>query len=308
MSFGTCVSALALLLLATSSCRHPAAEEYEESATSAAAKETRKLEGNLLLYHGRRLVQNEGGWREQAQGPGKARSFELANQVPYKEAREYIDRCRDEGVPIPPPWGDPLWVLKGPLKTHIFVSSLSAALSVYHSEKPLGVCTALSRDREGGGKQLGVICHSLESGKTCFWDNNLGTHFVPLGGGDGEKPYEVIMGAGANILEENCTDCHRGDTPWIRVRGEPTETLRGKEYIKKPWSPFALGRAGWQNAPGPKVEGCSNCHAMPVASRAYCMITSNMVSAELMPPPNIKGEAAAKMTKAFKEYCGGFSW
>src|SRR4029079_19665984 len=149
-------------------------------------------------------------------------------------------------------------------------------------QSPNGVCYALPRIDSGGDIQLlGQICQNKTTGKTCFWDNKDPS--------DGSTGLKVTPGlgpeqmAGADKLQENCTECHRGDNAFIIHPGtaleqsrqtpcsdsgnRPTDVSSGKNYTP-------MGAPKFQNptdaALDKKLSSCTMCHSMPKLSSSYC--------------------------------------
>lgn len=210
-------------------------------------------------------------------------------------AEQYISACRNAGVPIPPAWGIPSWSYKGTVTREHVLANPDLETKIYVYNQSSGDCAALARGNPVS--LLGIICTSVANGATCFWDNKtpLGLT-VPIAG------YDVSKGSGANLLKENCTLCHRGATPWIRIANEPTGTANLRSSAD--WYPLALNRKQWVNPQGPNVYGCSDCHVMPEANKRYCSIASVLVHRfKAMPPPSIQGGERTIMISAFDEYC-----
>lgn len=155
----------------------------------------------------------------------------------------YTTECRNNGVPIPPPIGDPRWVSQGFIPTdQLFISNASVEVMTYRSTSPDGLCIALPRSddtfaADGVTVALdGVIClgkaASPISGKSsvCFWDNQMsGSSFpflkgtrIPIGWNDpaqvNPNPGGKFMSGGAQLTSMGagqCSDCHAGQNPFI---------------------------------------------------------------------------------------------
>jgi hypothetical protein len=210
-------------------------------------------------------------------------------------ATDYMNKCATAGVPLPPKWGDPAWVKKGNL-SQVFASKLPTT-EVWVAQSPNGVCYALPRIDSGGTIQLlGQICQNPKTGRTCFWDNKDPS--------DGKTGLAVTPGlgpekmAGGDKLEENCTECHRGDNAFIVHPGtalefsgqnpcsgggsKPTDVATGAKYTP-------MGAPKFQNPPDDaldkKLKACNQCHSIPKLSKSYCgTVLEGMIRSKEMPP------------------------
>jgi hypothetical protein len=163
------------------------------------------------------------------------------------KGQAYINECREEGVPIPPPINqmDPTglagWRSEGFIPTsEQFIVGTPAELRSYRSLMPEGMCYSLPRYSSGSLSTIsldGVICMGKKSSKVCFWDNQWTTggmvddfpisagEIVPIGvpttpGGKYQAGgAEIEFGPGGV-----CTDCHAGENPYIV---HPDSVLRG---------------------------------------------------------------------------------
>jgi hypothetical protein len=161
-----------------------------------------------------------------------------------KAGQQYIDECRGNGVPIPPPVGklDPAgtngWKTLGFIPKDIqFIVNSPAELRVFTS--PDGMCFALPRYLDDT-KQIvdldGVICLGKSTSKVCFWDNQMpetdvagGTKGVGFQFGAAEQipigvpdlkvdPKGRFQGGGFDLNNGSggvCTTCHAGENPFI---------------------------------------------------------------------------------------------
>lgn len=158
--------------------------------------------------------------------------------------QQYIDECRANGVPIPPPIGkmDPDgkagWKSLGFIPKDLqFIEKTPAEVRVFTS--PAGMCIALPRyvdDTLQTVKLDGVICLGQTTSKVCFWDNQMpvtdaagvtksfGFRFaagdqIPIGVPDLNIDPKGRYQAGGYDLNEGtggvCTSCHAGENPYI---------------------------------------------------------------------------------------------
>lgn len=208
----------------------------------------------------------------------------------------YITACKNEGVPIPPLWPEK-WTRKGQIPPDRIFGLVDKArfTTLWTYESPLGTCAALARDRNASSSSpvelLGIICSAKNSGTSCFWDDRNPKRPNYSAVVNRNSGYDITKdGLGAPHLDENCTDCHRGATPWIRIAGIPTEKLPAPKSAR--WKP--LGPKGWENPRGPTVAGCSDCHAIPKLTPTYCAIAEVFIKKDIMPPKNSTGRAAMK--------------
>ncbi|HMV69415.1 MAG TPA: hypothetical protein PKA64_21415, partial [Myxococcota bacterium] len=219
----------------------------------------------------------------------------------------YISRCKKDMVPIPPPWGDPAWKNEGQL-TQIFAGRGKTEL--WTATVGQGQCASLPRYAADGTtvRLFGQICTNLTSGKTCFWDNvdpaNAGAR---VGVPNGYRPRD---GLGGDKLDENCTACHRGENPWVKLPTEPTKVLR--DPAQAAWTPVDPQK-GWDNGQNPGGPACGGCHDVPNLTQRYCGIALSMVNPpngglRAMPPPVGMPPAAANLPAnwpGFRAACTG---
>ncbi|MEH2499847.1 hypothetical protein V1294_006326 [Bradyrhizobium sp. AZCC 1678] len=161
-----------------------------------------------------------------------------------KSGQQYIDECRSNGVPIPPPVGKmdaagtDGWKSLGfiPKETQ-FIVGTPAELRVYAS--PAGMCFALPRYADDSKQTValdGVICLGQTTSKVCIWDNQMpvtdgtgvtggvGFEFaageqIPIGVPDLKiDPKGRYQGGGFDLNNGTggvCTTCHAGENPFI---------------------------------------------------------------------------------------------
>ncbi len=109
----------------------------------------------------------------------------------------YDNNCVNNGVPLPPPWGDTYpnanpWVFNGYLETdtshggslsydQAYLSPFDRGFVYYYVQTtaPQGVCMVVPRVTPGSSgftNNFPVICQGI-NGKACFWDSPEGTGF-----------------------------------------------------------------------------------------------------------------------------------
>lgn len=189
----------------------------------------------------------------------------------------YMAECRARGVPIPPDWAESgtAWVLQGKLGEgkNLLEPEKDAFVWTYTDPSVRGACIALPRGNGDPGTLAGIICQSA-TGHACFWDNKLSSDPAqrPFGW-RGQRLVIRDLADGSN-LDENCTNCHRGnnvflispdDPTWRKVlkgplNGGPSNNLFTTQITVSHYIP--IGQDGWIN---PLVsEGCaSKCHLQP---------------------------------------------
>lgn len=257
----------------------------------------------------------------------------LGNQSATPLARAptttYEQECEKNGVPIPPPWGDPKWEKAGALpRDKIFAAKTLPDVEVWMFKTPLGICYALPRkDASGVIQALGIICQGEESSKACFWDNIRadGTKIT----GDQTKGMKPSDMQGGDKLKENCTNCHRGSNAFVihpstPLQPKPTDptaandpgdqTGRPTMPKREPYEP--IGQPGWKNEPleyALEPDGCAFCHAMPKLTGSYCRILKDVVGKTMPPPDGKKLDASHnKDLKKLKDQCNkidpGLKW
>jgi hypothetical protein len=225
---------------------------------------------------------------------------EVGTRAPASlSATAYAAKCKQEGVPLPPPFTSGDWKKAGRLPANrIFASKLPRAdvlayRPVDGSKKPLGLCVALPRGDEAGSVELlGVICQSKSTGKACFWDNVDRTAVPKLPParvtGASLKEVDIDLFADGALLGENCTDCHRGDNVFVihedsfMARAPMDAAARDPDTM--PYTP--IGQAGtWINPMHANPPGnCTSCHSLPQFSKKYCTTVLLKSLGETMPP------------------------
>lgn len=160
--------------------------------------------------------------------------------------QQYLDECRANGVPIPPPMGklDPTgkagWKSLGFIPPGAqFIVNTPAEVRVFSSDSPLGMCFALPRYVDDSLQEIeldGAICLGQLSSKVCIWDNQMpatnpdgtsgvrGFRFatgdqIPIGVPDLKIDPKGRYQAGGAEIENGtggiCTNCHAGENPYI---------------------------------------------------------------------------------------------
>jgi hypothetical protein len=235
----------------------------------------------------------------------------------------YIEECGQAGVPIPPSWGSNQWKSRGSLKTNFLKSSGTpeAELFVFESAAPRGVCMALPRSGGNTIKALGIVCMGLDTGKSCFWDNQRSKSQFDIQKGSSVSLSEFAGGADLYGGSGNvCTDCHAGENAFV-VHPEDAMDL-GSGIVPKKWNE-PLVHPKWPQNTGPSnqlqgvaldgQESCLKCHAterrFPEVSTdipQYCGLILNMALNATMPPP-LHGpgvnSAYSKHIAALREAC-----
>jgi hypothetical protein len=225
---------------------------------------------------------------------------EVGTRAPAKlSSTAYSAKCKQEGVPLPPPFSSSSWKKAGRLPANrIFASTHPRAdVLVYRpvdgSNQPLGLCVALPRGDEAGSVELlGVICQGKRTGRACFWDN-IDRTAVPQKEpvrvkGAKLSDVDIDLFADGALLGENCTNCHRGDN--VFVIHEDTFMARApmdaaaRDPDTAPYTP--IGQAGtWINPRHASPPGnCTSCHSLPEFSKPYCKTVLLRSLGETMPP------------------------
>lgn len=243
---------------------------------------------------------------------------------------EYIDSCRAASVPFPPKWDWPTplnsWIARGelpPLSSFVGLPGVDKTV-VYTYENNDGVCFALTRVRSEDNSLLrnSIICQSEETGKACFWENQSrggsGSFIGP------EVSYEIVDVHGGDVLNENCTDCHRGENAFVI---HPETALQLSELDTNPavwYQP--VGQEDWSN-PGPinlidasvGQLSCTGCHQLPEVDDVFCEVILRRAAERTMParaslnedvptvagwPPHIQNEDYAFHIDVLAEECG----
>ncbi len=253
---------------------------------------------------------------------------------PSRLMNDYMRQCLSEGVPLPPTW-DPTsasngWTRKGALESRFTAAAIDVNdvqrpdAEVWYAESttPAGICIALPRMTAGGNIRrdvgaLGIICQSNVNGKACFWDNvrrptpecssgqadtrarRRGETKIADAAINGLDP--VNMRDGYN-LQENCTECHRGDNVFLVQEGSMLDfnrssdmpsaqtAHRGRRYIPLSGTPssrlWANPRLTLNANERSTMSGCTGCHSMPAVSKQYCQVVLEGVLGSSMPPDN----------------------
>ena len=187
--------------------------------------------------------------------------------------QDYIDECREAGVPIPPPMFSEPWENRG-IFTNEFISELyDSELWLYESDTPDGVCLALPRYASDNTTRLfGIICLGKQTNKACFWDNPRGRYF------ERNVPIDISNFVGGYDLAANnqgiCSDCHAGENPFVVHPDKApfsglTSTLSSTGW----YEPIVAD--SWPNNPGPinildaiaSSGRCNSCHRVGGAGR-----------------------------------------
>jgi hypothetical protein len=213
------------------------------------------------------------------------------------QASRYVETCRAQGVPIPPDWPNPRWISQGPLALVFISQGLDAEVFAFKDPSVPGVCYALPRRSGTSIELLGIICQSDTTGKVCFWDNKT-VENVKITGPDVRLDIDTI--SNGFTLDENCTECHRGDNAFnihpgtaLQLQrpgapGGPYDTSIGPPAVR--YAP--IGQATWSN-PGPLILtappagqlSCLSCHGLPqTAGSFYCSSVLETAARTTMPP------------------------
>jgi hypothetical protein len=279
-------------------------------------------------------------FRRQSEGANRGTPVPPPSNALPARMSDYMKECAKEGVPLPPPWGDPRWVQQGSLppgKATGVGEGNFPFVDVFVSKTPQGVCFALPRRDTAGGKieLLDQICQNEKTGKACFWDNSDprdGDTALPVK--DGLDPADI---AGGDKLKRNCTKCHRGDNAFIIRTGTPLQLGPSNPCEKAdPGSRFGqtdsdkrfqpIGRKTMPKAGDPEDRPefanpsekenfadlgdgpCSACHSIPKLNNSYCnFVLRPMIINGDMPPkgsPETKKPAEyQKDIKALTDAC-----
>lgn len=264
------------------------------SSTSAETNSSKSSE-QIIAYHGVKVSSKS--HKVISDTPITFSSTALSDATLEKKSdlSDYSLRCEKEEVPLPPKWGDRAWQLLGDIDyKKTFASYAPAKLYSYNDQT--GVCAAIVRAVGDQIFQFGVICTNLKTGKTCFWDNvdEKGQTLTVTPGFDTK-----VESTGADKLRENCSECHRGDNPWLVLPGEVTEKLPNP---KVRFSPVAT--QSWSNPEIDKpIKGCSTggCHNIPKLSFPYCNFALRIIDKGLMPPDGSK-DGIEEFRKACKPF------
>lgn len=221
--------------------------------------------------------------------------------VPDGIGAEYVDRCRAEGVPIPPNWPDAGWKTLpaggGRLAFTFINANLNAEVFTYEDPAVPGVCYALPRRIRNSEsiKLLGIICQSKTTGKACFWDNRtLEDQEMPA---SANLQLKIENTGNGMTLGENCSSCHRGDNAFIIHPGTALDIppssanpLAGR--VTDPAARYApIGQAHWSNPASlvlpdqPPDQSCTSCHEIPqTGGWSYCSRVLENAAKITMPP------------------------
>jgi len=191
-------------------------------------------------------------------------------EVTATSGASYASLCQSRGVPLPPRWGEtdpnrPRWTFRDTLPgTSVFIVR-NVDAKVYYYANAQGVCMALPRYNPGNSTALffGVICQGT-TGKVCFWDPDESKPAIPVNPTSpmvitstnaGDLTNARWLGGAALLAQTNtggmCTDCHRGENPFIVVPGAATD-LRpvGVSQFPSGWYDPIVG-SGWLSNAGP---------------------------------------------------------
>jgi len=202
-----------------------------------------------------------------------------APKVPAN-ASIYVQDCDKKKVPIPPPWGDPAWSKQTTLPAKFVAASRpSYRTEIWTYENSNGICIALPRIDVSPPPPdeimlMGIICQSKLTEYACFWDNidknAIGTPPPKLTGAAliGKGPSDLQDG---NSLQENCTNCHRGDNVFLVYPGTDLELGGDAGGNAPPYKPIS-SQPAWRN-PARTIKplaDCTACHELPALTLEYC--------------------------------------
>lgn len=222
----------------------------------------------------------------------------------------YMTQCEAANVPLPPDWKNDRaqntalgWQYRGNLPRNLVLASTEPVTEVWAHSDPKGVCMALPRKNAAGDiKLLGIICQSKQSGKSCFWDNvqNTGPNAGNRLEGAATNNMKISEIEGGPQLNENCTNCHRGQNVFLVPNDGPPLSLEASSSPTLPemdneptvrYQPLSgtPPRPNWQNPPPFAQEsavGCSRgCHEIPALTTNYCQtVLKGVFDRNLMPP------------------------
>ena len=215
----------------------------------------------------------------------------LLDHLIPKTDGDYVQQCRDASVPIPPDWGSSQWNLIGDQNRTFIGTTMRTEVWAYKNSH--GTCVALPRIVGSDNIQLlGIICQSTQTGNACFWDNIDNNTERRLTGEDAVS-MRIADLQNANTLDENCTDCHRGQNVFLIHPNETIDISRvGYDLIPDIRYQPVSTQSAWQN-PSPHSEvgdgACASCHEIPALTRSYC--NSVLSQAATMTMPNISSPA-----------------
>jgi hypothetical protein len=243
----------------------------------------------------------------------------LAAHTTNPDGADYIMQCEAAGVPIPPDWGDPLWISKGTLSDEFIKPSQEAEVFTYVSagrDAPEGACIALPRSIDDTIQLLGIICLGKKSSKACFWDYPgpiKKGKVVPLTSFLGGPDLECQGGGGV------CTDCHAGENPFVIHPDTALDlpNLKADDFYKP------LVSSNWPQNPGPSTlldsigseRQCTECHRkggsggrfpnVSTATNGYCTSVLGLAFAtQGTMPPDLPGDPRyANHANALRDAC-----
>lgn len=201
------------------------------------------------------------------------------------KALSYTERCRAAGVPIfpPLPLSEPPWKKFKPLpKRKVFSAPSYQPATPWRWDAPdkSGFCVALQRNDKNDATKLheiGFICYSETTGKTCFWAaHDLSTGKLLKTDADLKKrTTETIRGA--DTVGLNCAKCHRGFEPFIVHPGTSLQKATKLKDTDRPRlmhvAPLEKKRAlEWVNGEPLDLgnEGCGQCHNFAQPTKEWC--------------------------------------
>lgn len=198
----------------------------------------------------------------------------------------YMTSCRRHNVPVPPDWEESTtaWQLQGDLGqgTNLLAKTPGENAFVWTYSGPVrGGCIALPRQ----GGLAGIICQGALTGYACFWDNKLRSD-GPTAGSIGWQGKRLTISdlQDGNVLQENCTECHRGnnvflmspdDGTWAKLLRGPLVSTQGSTFTTRverssdvreghPRYVPLSSQPDWTNDFRPAAgRSCAQCHEMP---------------------------------------------
>lgn len=194
------------------------------------------------------------------------------------DATDYIRRCRQAGVPIPPDFATSGtdWKNQGALVTNVLSPGQFAGAYTFHSPTVRGACVALPRGGGGPGSLMGIICQSAITGAACFWDNKLrsGGPTAPAIGW-ANMTVRIADLQDADNLRENCTECHTGNNVYVVMPDDPTwGKLLRRNMVGTDHGNFTLRVKNSTNSSSPAGSG-SPFRYTPISSQAAWANTVN---------------------------------
>lgn len=187
---------------------------------------------------------------------------------------DYVERCKSENVPVPPPWSEESssWKYHGTLSEKLILPNIDAHVWTWADPHQRGGCIALPRGSGAVGSAAGIICQSATTGKACFWDNIRRTETTVFGWKN--------LTLNVNELKDGdtlngCTGCHQGnnvfnispdDTTWQKVINPARQSNVGTMFTTHiennaipRYIPIST-QASWTN---PEAAECIGCHERP---------------------------------------------